>query len=86
LGETPPFPPPPQKNASAAKPILACLYKTLTMGARRSCGQFVPGPSGDQLIPLQLSSLQKAGTHQGWYTSSQKLAKKPSTNPLFWSM
>ncbi len=30
---------PPQKTASAAKPILACLYKTLTMGARRSCGQ-----------------------------------------------
>ncbi len=34
-----PLPPPPQKTASAAKPILACLYKTLTMGARRSCGQ-----------------------------------------------
>ena len=27
-----PLPPPPPKNASAAKPILACLYKTLTMG------------------------------------------------------
>jgi hypothetical protein len=38
LGETPPFPPP-KKTASAAKPILACLYKTLTMGARRSCGK-----------------------------------------------
>ena len=38
LGETPPFPPP-QKTASAAKPILACFYKTFTMGARRSCGK-----------------------------------------------
>jgi hypothetical protein len=49
LGKTPP-PPPEKKPASAAKPILACLYKTLTlmlfnlinlqnlMGARRSCG------------------------------------------------
>ncbi len=34
-----PLSPPQKKNASAAKPILACLYKTLTMGARRSCGQ-----------------------------------------------
>jgi hypothetical protein len=36
-----PLSPPPKKPASAAKPILACLYKTLTMGARRSCGKFV---------------------------------------------
>ena len=34
-----PLSPPPQKTASAAKPILACFYKTLTMGARRSCVQ-----------------------------------------------
>ena len=39
FGRNAPFPPPPQKTASAAKPILACLSKTLTMGARRSCGQ-----------------------------------------------
>ncbi len=51
LGKTPPSPPK-KKPASAAKPILVCLYKTLTlmldnlinlpnlMGARRSCGQF----------------------------------------------
>ncbi len=50
LGKTPPSPPP-KKNASAVKPILACLYKTLTlmlfnlinlpnlMGAYHSCGQ-----------------------------------------------
>ena len=38
-----PLPPPPKKTASAAKPILACLYKTLTMGARCSCGQFPNG-------------------------------------------
>jgi hypothetical protein len=50
-GKMPPFPPK-KKTASAAKPILACLYKTLTfmlynlinhpnlMGAHRSCGQF----------------------------------------------
>jgi hypothetical protein len=30
LGQTPPFPPQ-KKSASAAKPILACLYKTLTL-------------------------------------------------------
>jgi hypothetical protein len=41
LGKTPPFSPP-KKTASAAKPILACFYKTLTMGARRSCGQYIP--------------------------------------------
>jgi hypothetical protein len=47
----PPFPPP-KKPASAAKPPLACFYKTLTlmlydlinhpnlMGARCSCGQW----------------------------------------------
>ncbi len=47
-----PLPPPQKKPALAAKPISACLYKTLTlllynlinhpslMGARRSCGQF----------------------------------------------
>jgi hypothetical protein len=47
------FPPPPKKTSSAAKPILACLYKTLTlmfynllnlpnlMGARRSCGKLL---------------------------------------------
>ncbi len=34
------FPPPQKKTASAAKPILVCLYKTLKMGARRSCGNF----------------------------------------------
>ncbi len=34
-----PLSPHPKKTASAAKPILACLYKTLTMGARCSCGQ-----------------------------------------------
>ncbi len=40
FGEKRPLSPPPKKTASAAKPILACFYKTLTMGARRSCGQF----------------------------------------------
>ncbi len=51
-GNTPPSPYQ-KKPASAAKPISACLYKTLTlmlynlinhpnlMGARRSCGQFL---------------------------------------------
>jgi hypothetical protein len=51
-GKMPPLPPQ-KKPASAAKPILVCLYKTLTlmlynlinlpnlMGARRSCGQFL---------------------------------------------
>ncbi len=39
FGAKRPLSPPPKKNASAAKPILACLYKTLTMGARCSCGQ-----------------------------------------------
>ncbi len=39
FGRNAPFPPPSKKTASAAKPILACLYKTLTMGARRSCGK-----------------------------------------------
>jgi hypothetical protein len=51
-GETPPSPPKKNKPSSAAKPIFACLYKTLTlmlynlinhpnlMGARRSCGQW----------------------------------------------
>ncbi len=39
FGRNAPFPPPSKKTASAAKPILACLYKTLTMGARRNCGK-----------------------------------------------
>jgi hypothetical protein len=55
-GETPPFPPQ-KKPASAAKPISACLYKTLTlmlynlinhpnlMGAHCSCGQLFIQPS-----------------------------------------
>ena len=43
-----PLSPSPQKTASAAKPILACFYKTLTMGARRSCGQFWRWCGGDQ--------------------------------------
>ncbi len=34
-----PLPHPKKKTASAVKPILACLYKTLKMGARRSCGK-----------------------------------------------
>jgi hypothetical protein len=46
-----PLSPPPKKTASAAKPILACLYKTLTMGARCSCGQFV-------LVQLELELIQ----------------------------
>ncbi len=33
--------PPQKKTGWAAKPILACFYKTLTMGARRSCGQSI---------------------------------------------
>jgi hypothetical protein len=48
-----PLSPPQKKPASAAKPILACLYKTITLmlynlinlpnliGARHSCGQYI---------------------------------------------
>jgi hypothetical protein len=55
-GETAPSPPQ-KKPASAAKPILVCLYKTLSlmlynlinlpnlMGARRSGGQFLRLPT-----------------------------------------
>ncbi len=66
-GKTPLPPPPPQKNpASAAKPISACLYKTLTlmlynlvnhpnlMGARRSCSQF----PADRNVTLDVTFLK----------------------------
>ena len=56
-----PLSPPPKKTASAAKPILACFYKTLTMGARRSCGQLTSQKSLKKQTVLSFFGIIKDG-------------------------
>ena len=75
-----PLSPPPKKTASAAKPILACFYKTLTMGARRSCGKYKKRTRGSHvsiLKRLYLSDIS-CGTWEA-VQKCDKLAKELET-------
>ncbi len=72
-----PLPPPPKKTASAAKPILACMNKTLTMGARRSCGKLEEDPLDIvQSFLWALTLMTLLGALAGWFWLGRLFAQR----------